>query len=65
MKTWFAKQLIYKGAHLWQNGGWSNVAHVDYKDLKMSGKIGFDMFWLGCKLMGWTPKTIKDMMEKS
>lgn len=64
MKTWLANQLIISGTRLWENGGWSNDTYVDYKDLKMSGKIGFNMFCLGCKLKGWTAEDVKNMVEK-
>lgn len=59
MKMWLANQLIISGTRLWENGGWTG--DETYNDLTISGKIGFNMFCLGCKMKGWTEEDIKDM----
>ena len=41
------------GAKLWENGGWTG--EEQYKDLKWTGKLGYNLFVVGLKLIGITP----------
>lgn len=50
MRDFIGDRITMFGARLWENGGWTG--DETYNDLKISGKIGFNLFMLGCKLRG-------------
>lgn len=50
MKKFIGRILASIGAHLWQNGGWTG--NESYEDLTVTGKLGYNMFCNGLKLMG-------------
>lgn len=56
-KTFIGKIIVFIGACLWQNGGWTGDER--YEDLKLTGKIGYHMFCTGMKLMGITPDDLE------
>ena len=48
------------GANLWENGGWTG--EEQYKDLKMTGKLGYNLCIVGFKLMGLTPDDLRKIL---
>lgn len=63
MKMFLGRFVSYIGAHLWQNGGWTG--DETYDELKVSGKIGYRLFMIGCDLMGLTIDDLKNISENS
>lgn len=49
------------GAYLWENGGFWNERHR-YEDLTIFGKLGYNMFRAGIKMMGLTRNDVIRMM---
>ena len=50
------------GAYLWQNGGWTGDER--YKDLKVTGKLGYHMFCAGLRLMGVPIDELENMVSQ-
>ena len=63
MKKIIGKVIGTIGAYLWQNGGWTGDER--YEDLKVTGKIGYQMFMTGIKLMGITPEQLEKCIHNS
>lgn len=57
IKFYIGKVIGTIGAHLWQNGGWTG--DESYEDLTITGKLGYNMFMRGMKLMGITPEDLE------
>ena len=49
------------GAKLWENGGWTG--EEQYNDLKLTGKLGYNLCVVGFKLMGITQDDLNKMLE--
>ncbi len=58
MKKIIGQGIGIVGAWLWEKGGWTG--EEDYEDLNVVGKLGYNMFCTGLKLMG---VTIEDLMN--
>ena len=63
MKFFIGKVIGTIGAYLWQNGGWTGDER--YEDLKVTGKIGYQMFMTGMKLTGITPDDLQKYISNS
>ena len=50
MKTLIGKYMAIIGARLWETGGWTG--DETYTDLSVRGKLGYNMFCTGLKMMG-------------
>lgn len=59
MKKIVGRCIAFIGACLWENGGWTGDER--YKDLKVTGKLGYNMFCTGLKMMGITLDDIENM----
>ena len=59
MKKIVGRCIAFIGACLWENGGWTG--YECYKDLKVTGKLGYNMFCTGLKMMGTTFDDIENM----
>lgn len=60
MKRKLGITIAKVGAHLWENGGWTDEGQ--YKDLKITGKLGYHLVCRGLGLMGITPDNIDKVM---
>ena len=61
IKFYTGKIIGTIGAYLWKNGGWTRSNN--YEDLKVIGKLGYQMFLRGLKLMGFTPDELKTYLN--
>lgn len=50
MKKLIGRGIAFVGVRLWENGGWTG--NERYEDLKVIGKLGYNMFCTGLRLMG-------------
>ena len=53
--------MAFIGAYLWQNGGWTGDER--YEELKITGKLGYNMFCAGLRLMGVSPDELVNMIN--
>lgn len=62
MKKFIGRSIAAIGACLWQNGGWTG--NERYEDLKVMGKLGYNMFCTGLKLMGISFDELENIIIK-
>ena len=64
MKKFIGDIIATIGAHLWEHGGfWT--CDESYENLKLTGKIGYNMFIKGLEMMGITPEDINNIIKQS
>ena len=63
MKIFIGHVIAHIGAHLWENGGYTGDER--YEDLKVTGKLGYNMFTTGLRMMGITMDDIETMLKQS
>ena len=63
MKRFIGHVILLIGAHLWENGRYTGDER--YKDLKVTGKLGYNMFTTGLRMMGITMDDIETMLKQS
>lgn len=61
MKNKLGDMVLKVGATLWQNGGWTG--EEQYNDLRLKGKLGYNLCCLGFKLKGITPEELRKMID--
>ena len=63
MKSIIGVFLMKVGSRLWQNGGWTG--YECYNDLTAFGKLGYNMFCEGGKLIWGSLKKFEEAMEET
>lgn len=63
MKCIIGKLFMSIGAVLWEKGGFWNESER-YEDLSWTGKLGYNMFMTGTKLMGITLDDMERIAEQ-
>ena len=61
MKKKLGNVILTIGAKLWENGGWTGKEQ--YEDLKLTGKVGYNLCCMGLNLMGITPEMAREMIN--
>lgn len=61
MKIFIGRIIGLIGALLWQNGGFNDTDR--YEDLKMIGKVGYNMVCAGLNLMGLSIDDLENIVE--
>ena len=61
MKRFIGHVIAIIGAHLWEKGGYTGDGR--YEDLKLTGRIGFNMFTKGLGMAGVTMDDIEKYGE--
>jgi hypothetical protein len=62
MKKFIGRGIAFIGAVLWQNGGWTGDEH--YEDLTIMGKLGYNMFCTGLRLMEISLDELENMINQ-
>lgn len=62
MKKFIGRVIAHIGAWLWEIGGWTGEER--YEDLKVTGKLGYQMFCTGITMMDITPDDLENAVKK-